>query len=77
MALALLLRLLDDLMGGSMEAMLYEIRPWAFIIGGLYAAMNSANSGMLLYSGLLLAGTASSIVYARSRNRSTLKRTRF
>ncbi len=60
-----------------MEALFYEIRPWAFIVGGLYAAVNSANSTMLLYSGILLAVTASSIVYARSRARNGLRRTRF
>lgn len=52
-----------------MEAMIYEVRPWAFVAVGVYCVINSANSSVLFFSGLVLASAAGMIIFARSQNR--------
>jgi hypothetical protein len=52
-----------------MEAMIYEVRPWAFVAVGIYCVINSAHSNVLLFSGIILASAAGMIIFARSQNR--------
>ncbi len=53
-----------------MEAMIYEVRPWAFVAVGIYCVFNSAHSSVLLFSGIVLASAAALIIFARAQNRS-------
>lgn len=55
-----------------MEAMIYEVRPWAFVAIGAYCMFNSSRvpeSHVLFFSGAMLAAAAGMIIYARSQNR--------
>jgi hypothetical protein len=52
-----------------MEAMIYEVRPWAFVAAGVYFVLNSSNSTLLFFSGIILASAAGLIIFARSQNR--------